>query len=69
MYIVMGIDMLCYFGSNCWIGKPTGSSMYRVGNGSRELLDNRRAWAKWVKITTVKGLRSWTLGCLVKLVT
>ena len=29
--------------------------MYRVGNGSSELLDNRRAWAKWIKIITVKG--------------
>ena len=60
------------FGSNCWIGKLTGSSMYRLGNGSRKLFNNRRALAKWIKIITVKGLRvwtSWTLGCLVKSVT
>ena len=46
--------------------------MYRVGIGSHELLDNRRALANWIKITTVKGLRvwtSWTLGCLVKSIT
>ena len=49
--------LLCcvIFGSICWSGKPTGSSMYRVGNGSSDLLDNRRAWAKWIKIITVKG--------------
>ena len=50
-----GLICCVIFGSNCWIGKPTGSSMYRVGNGSSDLLDNRRAWAKGIKIITVKG--------------
>ena len=50
-----GLIYFVVFGSICWIGKPTGSSMYRVGNGSSDLLDNRRAWAKWIKIITVKG--------------
>ena len=50
-----GLIYCVIFGSIGWIGKPTGSSMYRVGNGSSELLDNRRVWAKWIKITTVMG--------------
>ena len=40
-----------------------GSSMYRVGNSSSELLDNRRVWAKLdKKITTVKGRGSGLVG-------
>ena len=52
---LQGLIYCVIFGSICWIGKPIGSSMYRVGNGSNELLDNRRAWAKWIKISTMKG--------------